>query len=87
VLCRGTPHRPDRVSERLQQDLMRVMLKCLTLTESTLRPRKPEFKAYLARELEQKSGRCSKLTLSSSFIDKVFPLTEADPHSLDSTVS
>ena len=60
-----------------QLDLMPVMLKRLTLTGSTLRPRKPEFKAHLARELEQIVWPLLETGAVKIFIDKVFPLAEA----------
>ena len=60
-----------------QLDLMPVMVKRLTLTGSTLRPRKPEFKAHLARELEQKVWPLLETGAVKIFIDKVFPLAEA----------
>ena len=60
-----------------QLDLMPVMLKRLTLTGSTLRPRKPEFKAHLARELEQNVWPLLETGAVKIFIDKVFPLAEA----------
>jgi NADPH:quinone reductase len=56
---------------------MPVMLKRLTLTGSTLRPRKPEFKAHLARELEQNVWPLLETGAVKIFIDKVFPLAEA----------
>ncbi len=62
---------------RVQIDLLPVMLKRLTLTGSTLRPRKPEFKAYLARELEHKVWpllECGKVKI---VIDQAFPLAQA----------
>jgi NADPH:quinone reductase len=62
---------------KTQVDLMSVMLKRLTLTGSTLRPRKPEFKAHLARELEQKVWPLLETRAVKIFIDKVFPLAEA----------
>ncbi|MEM9731889.1 MAG: NAD(P)H-quinone oxidoreductase [Pseudomonadota bacterium] len=39
---------------RVQANLMPIMLKRLTLTGSTLRPRPPEYKAALAKDLEEK---------------------------------
>lgn len=62
---------------RVQLDLMPVMLKRLTLTGSTLRPRKPEFKAHLARELEQKVWPLLESGAVKIVIDKVFPFGEA----------
>src|SRR5208282_3704959 len=62
---------------RVQIDLMPVMLKRLTLTGSTLRPRKPEFKAHLARELEHKVWPLLESGKVKIVIDKVFPLAEA----------
>ncbi len=62
---------------RLQLDLMPLMLKRLTLTGSTLRPRTPEFKAHLARELEQKVWPLIENGSVKIVIDKAFPLAEA----------
>lgn len=62
---------------RIQLDLMPVMLKRLTLTGSTLRPRKPEFKAHLARELERKVWPLLESGAVKIVIDKAFPLAEA----------
>jgi NADPH:quinone reductase len=66
---------------RAQLDLMPLMLKRLTLTGSTLRPRKPDFKARLAREVEQKVWPLLESGAVKIMIDKVFPLAEAaDAH-------
>ena len=62
---------------RVQIDLMPVMLKRLTLTGSTLRPRKPEIKAHLARELEHKVWPLLESGAVKVVIDKAFPLAEA----------
>ncbi|MGO9174352.1 MAG: NAD(P)H-quinone oxidoreductase [Rhodomicrobium sp.] len=62
---------------RIQIDLLPIMLKRLTLTGSTLRPRKPEFKAHLARELEHKVWPLLESGKVKIVIDKVFPLAGA----------
>jgi NADPH:quinone reductase len=62
---------------RVQIDLAPLMIKRLTLTGSTLRPRKPEFKARLARELEQKVWPLLESGAVKVVIDKSFPLAEA----------
>ncbi len=62
---------------RVQIDLMPVMLKRLTLTGSTLRVRKPEFKAHLARELEQKVWPLLESGKVKIVVDKTFPLAQA----------
>jgi NADPH:quinone reductase len=62
---------------RVQLDLMPLMLKRLILTGSTLRPRKPEFKAHLARELEQKVWPLLESGAVKIVIDKVFPFDQA----------
>ncbi|MGP0039529.1 MAG: zinc-binding dehydrogenase, partial [Rhodomicrobium sp.] len=62
---------------RVQIDLVPVMRKRLTLTGSTLRPRKPEFKAHLARELENKVWPLLESGAVKIVIDKAFPLAQA----------
>jgi putative PIG3 family NAD(P)H quinone oxidoreductase len=62
---------------RAQLDMMPLMLKRLTYTGSTLRPRKPEFKAHLARELEQKVWPLLESGAVKIIIDKVYTLAEA----------
>jgi len=66
---------------RVQLDLMPLMLKRLTLTGSTLRPRKPEFKARIAKELQQKVWPLLETGAVKIVIDKTFPLAQAaDAH-------
>ncbi|MFZ1110553.1 MAG: NAD(P)H-quinone oxidoreductase [Rhodomicrobium sp.] len=66
---------------KVQLDLMPLMLKRLTLTGSTLRPRSPAFKARLARELEEKVWPLLESGAIKIVIDKAFPLAEAaDAH-------
>lgn len=62
---------------RVQLDLMPLMLKRLTLTGSTLRPRSLKFKARLAQELQQKVWPLLENGAIKMVIDKVFPLEEA----------
>jgi NADPH:quinone reductase len=62
---------------KVELNLMPVMLKRLTLTGSTLRPRTPEFKARLARELEQKAWPLLESKAVKIVIDKAFPLADA----------
>lgn len=62
---------------RVQLDLMPLMLKRLTLTGSTLRPRSPAFKARLARELQAKVWPLIESGSVRIVIDKAFPLAEA----------
>jgi NADPH2:quinone reductase len=62
---------------KVELNLMPVMLKRLTLTGSTLRPRTPEFKARLARELEQKAWPLLESRAVKVVIDKAFPLADA----------
>lgn len=62
---------------RVQLDLMPLMLKRLTLTGSTLRPRSLKFKARLAQELQQKVWPLLENGAIKIVIDKVFPLEEA----------
>jgi putative PIG3 family NAD(P)H quinone oxidoreductase len=62
---------------RVEIDLAPLMVKRLTLTGSTLRPRKLEFKAHLARELEQKVWPLLESGAIKIVIDKAFPLADA----------
>jgi NADPH:quinone reductase len=62
---------------KVELNLMPVMLKRLTLTGSTLRPRTPEFKARLARELEQKAWPLLESKAVKVVIDKTFRLADA----------
>jgi putative PIG3 family NAD(P)H quinone oxidoreductase len=62
---------------RVEIDLAPLMVKRLTLTGSTLRPRKPEFKAHLARELEQKVWPLLESGAVKIVVDKAFPLADA----------
>jgi putative PIG3 family NAD(P)H quinone oxidoreductase len=62
---------------RVEIDLSPLMVKRLTLTGSTLRPRKPEFKAHLARELEHKVWPLLESGAVKIIVDKAFPLAEA----------
>lgn len=62
---------------RIQLDLMPLMLKRLTLTGSTLRPRKLEFKARIAKELQQKVWPLLETGAVRIVIDKTFPLEQA----------
>ncbi len=63
---------------KAQLDLTQLMLKRLTYTGSTLRPRTPEFKAHLARELEQKVWPLLESGAVKIIIEKVYPLAEAN---------
>lgn len=66
---------------KVELNLMPIMLKRLTLTGSTLRPRSPEFKARLARELEQKVWPLLESKAVKIVIDKTFLLADAaDAH-------
>ena len=58
-------------------DLMRVMLKRLTLTGSTLRIRSSEVKAAIARAVEEKALPLVADGRVRVVIDSTFPLTEA----------
>ncbi|HCX67256.1 NAD(P)H-quinone oxidoreductase [Parvibaculum sp.] len=64
-------------------NFMPVMLKRLTLTGSTLRPRSIEEKAALAKTLETKVWPLLETGRIKPLIDKVFPLAQAsDAHAL-----
>lgn len=58
-------------------NFMPVMLKRLTLTGSTLRPRSIEEKAALARSLREKVWPLIEVGRIKPLIDKVFPLADA----------
>ena len=62
---------------RVQIDLMPVMLKRLTLTGSTLRARKAEFKAQLARQLERMVWPLLESGKVKIVIDRAYPLARA----------
>jgi len=62
---------------KMQLDLMQMMLKRLTLTGSTLRPRSVDFKARLAREVERHVWPLLESGKVKIVIDKVFPLEAA----------
>ena len=62
---------------RVQIDLAPLMMKRLTLTGSTLRPRPLDFKARLARELEQRVWPLIESGAVRIPIDQAFPLSEA----------
>ncbi len=59
-------------------DFSKLMMKRLTHTGSTLRPRTVEFKAGIAAALEKRrSGRCSRRASIAPVMDMIFPLKEA----------
>ncbi len=62
---------------RVEIDLAPLMIKRLTLTGSTLRPRKPAFKAHLAAELQQKVWPLLESGAVKIVVDKSFPLAQA----------
>lgn len=62
-------------------DLASIMMKRLTLTGSTLRPRTPHEKALIARELEEKVWPLLEQGQCKPVIHATFPLTQAaDAH-------
>lgn len=63
---------------RVEIELMRLMLKRLTLTGSTLRARPTAEKARLAREVEAKVWPWIAEGRLKPVMDQVFPLAEAD---------
>ena len=62
---------------KVEVNLMPVMLKRLTLTGSTLRPRSPEFKARLASELERKVWPLLESGAVKAMVTKRFRLEQA----------
>ncbi|MBI1339774.1 zinc-binding dehydrogenase [bacterium] len=63
---------------RIEGDFMRLMLKRLTVTGSTLRIRSTDYKAMLAREIETHVWPMIREELVRPVIDSVFPLAEAE---------
>jgi putative PIG3 family NAD(P)H quinone oxidoreductase len=63
---------------RADLDLMRVMLKRLRITGSTLRPRSVEEKARLAREVERHVWPWIEAGKVKPVIDSTFPLARAE---------
>jgi putative PIG3 family NAD(P)H quinone oxidoreductase len=61
-----------------QLNLMRLMLKRLTITGSTLRSRSVEEKARIAREVERQVWPWIEAGRVKPVIDSTFPLTEAE---------
>lgn len=62
---------------RAEADIARLMVKRLTHTGSTLRPRSVEFKAGIAAELEQKVWPLLADRKLAPVMDMIFPLKEA----------
>ena len=62
---------------KVEVNLMPVMMKRLTLTGSTLRPRKPEFKAHLAGELDPEVWPLLESGAVKAMVTKRFPLEQA----------
>lgn len=68
---------------KVQIDCMPIMVKRLTLTGSTLRPRSPEVKADIARSLRRHVWPLIEEGRIKPLIDRTFPLAEAaDAHRL-----
>jgi NADPH2:quinone reductase len=65
------------LGSKVQINLMPIMLKRLTYCGSTLRTRSPEFKARVARELEQRVWPLIEGGRVRSVTSRVFPLKEA----------
>jgi putative PIG3 family NAD(P)H quinone oxidoreductase len=62
---------------KIDIDLMPVMLKRLIFTGSTLRSRSPEFKAYIARELEERVWPLFATGQLKTLTHQVLPLEQA----------
>jgi putative PIG3 family NAD(P)H quinone oxidoreductase len=62
---------------RAEADFSKLMMKRLTHTGSTLRPRSLEFKAHIARELEAKVWPLLSDRTVVPVMDRIFPLVEA----------
>ncbi|MCU1261423.1 MAG: NAD(P)H-quinone oxidoreductase [Bryobacterales bacterium] len=61
----------------VQLDLLAMMHLGATITGSTLRPRSPEYKGAIARELEEKVWPLLARGVVKPVIDRVYPLAEA----------
>lgn len=66
-----------RKGSKVDVDLMPVMLKRLTITGSTLRPRSPEFKACVASDLEKRVWPLFATGKLKTLTHKILPLEEA----------
>ena len=66
------------LGSRIDVDLMPIMLKRLVYTGSTLRSRSREFKAEVARQLEDRVWPLIAEGRIKSVVDSVFPLAEAE---------
>jgi NADPH:quinone reductase len=64
-------------TSKVELDFMPMMLKRLTLTGSTLRPRSVEQKAAIARELHEKVWPLLEAGTVRPIVHKIFPLEEA----------
>jgi NADPH:quinone reductase-like Zn-dependent oxidoreductase len=62
---------------RTEADFSRLMMKRLTHTGSTLRPRTVEFKAHLASELEAKVWPFLQQRAIVPVMDMIYPLRDA----------
>jgi len=62
---------------KAEADIARLMVKRLTHTGSTLRPRSVEFKGRIAAELEQKVWPLLAARTIQPVMDRIFPLKEA----------
>lgn len=61
----------------VEADFTKLMIKRLTHTGSTLRPRSAQFKAHLAQQLEQKVWPLLAAGTVAPVMDMIFPLHEA----------
>jgi NADPH2:quinone reductase len=64
-------------SSRVEVDLMQVMRRRLTITGSTLRPRSPEEKGHIARQLQDQVWPLIERGLIRPVLHAVFPLDQA----------
>ncbi|MFZ1680571.1 MAG: NAD(P)H-quinone oxidoreductase, partial [Rhizobiaceae bacterium] len=62
---------------RATLDISRLMVKRLTHTGSTLRPRSADFKAHIAAELEARVWPLLATRAVAPVIDRIFPLVDA----------
>jgi NADPH2:quinone reductase len=81
IKCLATDGRISLIAflggSKTQLDMVEILMRRLTLSGSTLRPRTVEFKARVARQLEEKVWPLIEAGKIQTRIFKTFPLEEA----------